>query len=69
MGDKIQGWQGRRDIRRDDDNDGGVGADRGMVLPAKARAGHGEGISADGITRWRDDEIQMRLTAECPAVK
>ena len=27
-----------------------------------------ENVLADGITRWKEDEIQSRLTEECPAV-
>ena len=43
-----------RKIEIDDDNFGGAGADKGVTLPGKARAGGGERVS-----RW-DNKVEIR---------
>ena len=40
---------------------------RGWCFQAKHVRGVENGL-VDGITRWKENEIQSRLTKECPAV-
>ena len=54
MGDELQGRQRRREIVRDDDNLGGVGADKGVVLSGETLEGREERLSR------RDNEVEGR---------
>ena len=61
------GGEWRGDIGRDDEYHGDVRADRGVKFPSKTIVGRGKRLG-DGITRWKEDDTQTRLTAECPKV-
>ena len=50
----MQGGKRGSEIERDDENFGGVGADRWVVLPGEACAGGGERVSR------RDNEVEGR---------
>ena len=63
----MQGGGKGREIGRDNEKFGGVEADRGVVLAGKAHAGGGELVSRRN-NEVEKDEIQSRLTKECPAV-
>ena len=54
MGEELPGGKGGSEMGSVDVNFGGVGADRGMVLSGKTRAGGGERVSR------RDDAVEGR---------